>query len=52
MITERRAEKAGGAQHNDLFSALLKGDEDEEEPALSIDELLGNIYIFLLAGHG
>lgn len=51
MITSRRNQKAGGVEHTDLFSALLKGVKDEEGTGVLTDEeLLGNMYIFLLAG--
>lgn len=55
MITQRRLDESSGSSHSDLFSALLAGvgsDEDEKEPVLTTEELLGNMYIFLLAGHG
>jgi cytochrome P450 len=70
MIRERKDEKAGGAEHEDLFSALLSGvNDDEGDGILSTEELrtflpraalfetderlekVGNMYIFLLAGH-
>lgn len=59
MIRDRRAEKSAGVvERHDLFSMLLKGDDGEDEDgtgkvaALSIEETLGNLYIFMLAGHG
>lgn len=48
MVERRRLEKSSGAQHNDLFNALLDGVEDDEKDAvLTTAELVGNIYIFL-----
>lgn len=53
MIEERKQSVASGAEHDGLFTALLKGVDDEEDAAvLSTDDLMGNMYIFLLAGHG
>jgi len=50
MIQERSA--SGTAQKNDLFSNLLESNNaDEEGDALTARELLGNIFIFLIAGH-
>ncbi|KAL8279097.1 hypothetical protein RQP46_008555 [Phenoliferia psychrophenolica] len=53
MVRERKEAKiSGGADQNDLFSALLNGVQDEEgSGVLTTEELLGNMYIFLLAGH-
>ncbi|KAF8967870.1 cytochrome P450 [Flammula alnicola] len=50
MIQERqRAEKV---QRHDLFSSLLEANDDSlDVTALTESELIGNIYIFLLAGH-
>ena len=40
MIRERKDEKAGGAEHEDLFSALLSGvNDDEGDGILSTEEL-------------
>jgi hypothetical protein len=54
MIDRRRLDESSGSEHSDLFSALLSGinDSDEKDPVLTTEELLGNMYIFLLAGHG
>lgn len=41
-------------ERNDLFTSLLKANEDEDYKGttkLSESELSGNIFIFLLAGH-
>jgi cytochrome P450 len=40
-------------QHHDLFSGLLDAAQDEPDNgvALSEEELIGNMFIFLLAGH-
>ena len=51
MIVSRREEKCSGIEHNDLFSLLLKGDENEKA-SMTEQEVMGNMYIFLLAGHG
>ncbi|KAK0188569.1 cytochrome P450 [Armillaria mellea] len=53
MIKARRiAEKE---ERHDLFSSLLDANDDEDplggETKLTVPELMGNIYIFLLAGH-
>ncbi|PFH50911.1 hypothetical protein AMATHDRAFT_40534 [Amanita thiersii Skay4041] len=50
MIEERlNSEKV---ERDDLFSNLLEANnEDTEEERLSTDELIGNIYIFFVAGH-
>ena len=54
MIDERRAAEVKAEQH-DLFSSLLGANMDEEMAKtggiLADSELLGNIFIFLLAGH-
>ena len=54
MINERRAAEVKAEQH-DLFSSLLDANMDEEMAKtggiLADSELLGNIFIFLLAGH-
>ncbi|KAF9442073.1 cytochrome P450 [Macrolepiota fuliginosa MF-IS2] len=42
--------KSEKAERHDLFSSLLEANSDEEE-GLTPDELMGNIFIFLLAGH-
>lgn len=44
----RRDQISAGVEHSDLFSKLLQSNGDGETPALSTEELLGNIYIFLL----
>ncbi|SJL04168.1 uncharacterized protein ARMOST_07528 [Armillaria ostoyae] len=53
MIANRR--KAEKEERYDLFSSLLDANDDEGlmggEAKLTDPELLGNIYIFLLAGH-
>jgi cytochrome P450 len=52
MISSRRnAEKK--EEHYDLFSSLLDANDDSEsgEAKLSERELIGNIFVFLLAGH-
>ncbi|EIW78358.1 614 534 cytochrome P450 [Coniophora puteana RWD-64-598 SS2] len=54
MIKERRSSEKSTETH-DLFSSLLKANEDdgvrEGEVKLSNSELIGNIFIFLVAGH-
>ncbi|KAH9998648.1 cytochrome P450 [Russula vinacea] len=52
MVEARRnADKV--EQHHDLFSGLLDAAQDEPDNgvALSEEELIGNMFIFLLAGH-
>ncbi|KAJ3575472.1 hypothetical protein NP233_g1074 [Leucocoprinus birnbaumii] len=43
-------QKSERVERHDLFSALLEANSEDEE-ALSTEELIGNIFIFLLAGH-
>ncbi|KIP01299.1 hypothetical protein PHLGIDRAFT_507626 [Phlebiopsis gigantea 11061_1 CR5-6] len=50
MIRARRqAEKK--EERYDLFSSLLDANAGEGEPSLADSELIGNLFIFLLAGH-
>ncbi|KAF5354196.1 hypothetical protein D9756_007136 [Leucocoprinus leucothites] len=49
MIDARQ--KSQKVERHDLFSSLLEANNDEDGEALSTDELIGNIFIFLLAGH-
>lgn len=50
MIQERSA--SGASEKNDLFSNLLESNAaDDGGNALTARELLGNIFIFLIAGH-
>ncbi|KAG5731294.1 putative cytochrome P450, partial [Termitomyces sp. T112] len=50
MIHERQAAK--NEEKYDLFSSLLgANDADSDEAKLSVNELIGNIFIFLIAGH-
>lgn len=51
MIEQRRENLS--EERYDLFSALLRANEfsTKDEGKLSESELLGNIFIFLLAGH-
>ncbi|KZT39771.1 cytochrome P450 [Sistotremastrum suecicum HHB10207 ss-3] len=57
MIRERRemiaSGKAGVGERADLLTNLLAASEDEEEDALKLtnEELTGNIFIYLVAGH-
>ena len=54
MIVARRTAEVKEERH-DLFSSLLDANMDEELAktggTLADSELLGNIFIFLLAGH-
>ncbi|GJE92931.1 cytochrome P450 [Phanerochaete sordida] len=51
MIQARRSSEKKEERY-DLFSNLLDASEDDEgQPKLADSELLGNIFIFLLAGH-
>lgn len=54
MIDERRLSEVKAERH-DLFNSLLDANMDEENMkggvTLDDSELLGNIFIFLLAGH-
>lgn len=51
MIEQRRVDLS--EERHDLFTALLKVNEvsTKDEGKLAEEELLGNIFIFLLAGH-
>jgi len=51
MVEARRGDKV--EQRYDLFSGLLDAAQDEQdsEAAISDEELIGNMFIFLLAGH-
>ncbi|KAG6903010.1 hypothetical protein C0995_007443 [Termitomyces sp. Mi166 len=51
MIQERQAGEKKETRY-DLFSSLLDAnDADSDEAKLSVSELIGNIFIFLVAGH-
>jgi cytochrome P450 len=51
LIEDRRASGHSG-EHDDLFSSLLEASDAEmSDGALSQSELVGNIFIFLIAGH-
>ncbi|TFK60268.1 cytochrome P450 [Pluteus cervinus] len=50
MVDARQA--LGGSPQHDLFSNLLEANEgDDSGQKLTKDELIGNVFIFLLAGH-
>ncbi|KLO08417.1 cytochrome P450 [Schizopora paradoxa] len=54
MIQERRDSATGVVERFDLFSTLLDANEDSDiskSATLSDDELIGDIFMFLLAGH-
>ncbi|KAF7793524.1 hypothetical protein EIP86_004638 [Pleurotus ostreatoroseus] len=55
VAAEEKAEAEAKAARHDLFSSLLDASDDEADglggAGLSDRELLGNIFIFLLAGH-
>jgi len=51
FVAERRAGKGGDQQRKDLMSLLLAQSSDTGTGSLSVREVKGNIYIFLLAGH-
>ncbi|KAN0113944.1 Cytochrome P450 [Russula decolorans] len=52
-MVEARKDADKAEEHYDLFSGLLDAAQDEpgSEAALSDDELIGNMFIFLFAGH-
>ena len=58
QVTKRKAEIASGScdvteGRNDVFTMLVKANEDEGGKfQLDKQELIGNMYIMLLAGHG
>ena len=52
---DMNAEKDGDDRKGSLFSSLIKAaftEREGKEPVLNDDELRGNIYIMLVAGHG
>ncbi|KIJ25326.1 hypothetical protein M422DRAFT_38814, partial [Sphaerobolus stellatus SS14] len=49
MIVSRRTSEVKEERY-DLFSALLDGSENDKNP-LTDEELIGNIFLFLIAGH-
>lgn len=55
MIEERQNAPGDGSRRADLFTNLINGTsldtEEKEDNQLLKDELMGNIFIFLLAGH-
>jgi len=52
MIAEHRQTLNDDSDHHDLFSALLESSEqDNEGDKLTTPELIGDIFIFLVAGH-
>ncbi|KAI0811261.1 cytochrome P450 [Irpex lacteus] len=50
LIQERKAANSKEERY-DLFSSLLDANDEDAEVTLTHSELLGNIFIFLLAGH-
>jgi hypothetical protein len=56
QVAERKAEFASGSSsitRNDAFTMLIKANEDEGGKfQLDDQELIGNVYIMLFAGHG
>jgi len=52
-MVEARRTSSEAEQRYDLFSGLLNASQDDsdKESALNDDELMGNMFIFLLAGH-
>ncbi|KAF8587183.1 cytochrome P450 [Ramaria rubella] len=51
MITDRRASQVKEERY-DLFSALLDANENDKEASKLIDqEVIGDIFVFLIAGH-
>ncbi|TFK72487.1 cytochrome P450 [Pluteus cervinus] len=53
QVVERREIINGGSQlKGDVFTMLVKANEDEEEKLqLDDEELIGNVFVMLLAGH-
>lgn len=58
QVTERKAEIASGSssiteERNDAFTLLIRANEDEGGKfQLDDQELIGNVFIMLFAGHG
>lgn len=52
-LIEARKSAETRQERDDLFSNLLEANEDSEDRGakLTTEELLGNIFIFQLAGH-
>ncbi|KAJ7512693.1 cytochrome P450 [Mycena galericulata] len=52
QVAERKAEVAAGHTRPDVFTMLVKANQDESSKhRLDDDELIGNIFVFLFAGH-
>ncbi|KAF7318973.1 hypothetical protein HMN09_00233300 [Mycena chlorophos] len=53
QIAERKAEVTSGNElRPDAFTMLVKANQDEEEKnSLDEDELIGNVFLFMFAGH-
>ena len=57
QVAERKAEITSGyssitERGNDIFTMLVKANEDEGKYQLNDQELIGNVFILLIAGHG
>ncbi len=54
QVEERRREvRDGTSQRDDVFTRLVRANEDEESKyRLSDEELVGNVFVVLFAGHG
>ena len=56
MVVERKVAIESGADGSDLFSSLVKANSLETgengERGLTEEELIGNVFVFLFAGHG
>lgn len=53
MIDQRRAERETGVERQDLLSRLLYANDTEEKESkrLSTEELIGDLFLFMFAGH-
>ncbi|KAH9478750.1 Cytochrome P450 monooxygenase 124 [Psilocybe cubensis] len=53
QVAERRAEVRSNSSEgrHDAFTMLVKANEDEGKLKLSDDELIGNVFVMLFAGH-
>jgi len=54
QVEERRKEiRDGTSNRDDVFTRLVQANEDEESKfRLSDEELIGNVFVILFAGHG
>jgi len=57
QVAERKAEITSGSSSatergNDIFTMLIRANEDEGKFQPNDQELIGNVFVMLMAGHG